>query len=85
MSVIHAIFENGVFRPTGPVDLAEATEVTFEPRTVAEADCRLTRKVEPMTPEERQKWFESVQASGSTDCLPPDSTRADIDDEDEPR
>lgn len=29
---IHAIFENGVFRPTEPVDLPENTAVEFEPR-----------------------------------------------------
>jgi predicted DNA-binding antitoxin AbrB/MazE fold protein len=29
---IHAIYENGVFRPTEPVDLPEHTEVEFEPR-----------------------------------------------------
>ena len=32
MKVIHAIFENGVFRPTEPVDLPEGSEVTVEPR-----------------------------------------------------
>ena len=30
--VIHAVFENGVFRPTEPVDLPERCEVVFEPR-----------------------------------------------------
>jgi predicted DNA-binding antitoxin AbrB/MazE fold protein len=34
MPTVHAIFENGVFRPTEPVDLEEATEVAFEPRVV---------------------------------------------------
>ena len=29
---IHAIFENGVFRPVGKVDLPEPCEVEFEPR-----------------------------------------------------
>ena len=29
---IHAIFENGVFRPLEPVDLPEQTRVEFEPR-----------------------------------------------------
>lgn len=37
MKVIHAIFENGVFRPTEPVDLPERCEVVFEPRRVNEA------------------------------------------------
>jgi predicted DNA-binding antitoxin AbrB/MazE fold protein len=34
MRVIHAVFENGVFRPTEPVDLPEGSEVEFEPRPV---------------------------------------------------
>lgn len=32
MKTVHAIFENGVFRPTGPVELPEGTTVEFEPR-----------------------------------------------------
>lgn len=35
MPTIHAIFENGVFRPLGKVPLPEACEVEFEPRVVA--------------------------------------------------
>lgn len=34
MSVVHAIFENGVFKPTDPVDLPERTQVEFEPKVV---------------------------------------------------
>ena len=34
MSKIHAVYENGVFRPTDPVDLPERCEVEFEPRLV---------------------------------------------------
>ncbi|HEY8747943.1 MAG TPA: antitoxin family protein [Tepidisphaeraceae bacterium] len=34
MSVVHAIFENGVFKPTDPVDLPERTKVEFEPKVV---------------------------------------------------
>ncbi len=34
MTTIHAIFENGVFRPTAPVALPDRTEVEFEPRVV---------------------------------------------------
>jgi predicted DNA-binding antitoxin AbrB/MazE fold protein len=33
---VHAIYENGVFRPTDSVDLPEHTPVEFEPRVVAE-------------------------------------------------
>jgi predicted DNA-binding antitoxin AbrB/MazE fold protein len=34
MPVIHAIYENGVFRPTEPVDLPESSEVEVELRPV---------------------------------------------------
>jgi len=34
MSVIHAVYENGVFRPTEPVDLPESSEVEVELRLV---------------------------------------------------
>jgi predicted DNA-binding antitoxin AbrB/MazE fold protein len=34
MDTIHAIFEDGVFRPTQPVGLPEHCEVEFEPRLV---------------------------------------------------
>lgn len=34
---IHAVYENGVFRPTTPVDLPEGFEVTIEPRGSAPA------------------------------------------------
>jgi predicted DNA-binding antitoxin AbrB/MazE fold protein len=34
MDTIHAVFENGVFRPYLPVQLPEHCEVTFEPRIV---------------------------------------------------
>lgn len=34
MKTIHAIFENGVFRPTEPVELPEASHVVFEPKLV---------------------------------------------------
>lgn len=34
MNTVHAVFENGVFRPTEKVDLPERCEVAFEPRLV---------------------------------------------------
>ena len=37
METIHAIYENGVFRPTVPVDLPEHTPVEFEPRLKVDA------------------------------------------------
>ncbi len=32
MKTVQAVYENGVFRPTGPVDLPEGCEVEFEPK-----------------------------------------------------
>ncbi len=34
MNKIHAVYENGVFRPTVPVELPEHCEVEFEPTPV---------------------------------------------------
>lgn len=34
MPKIHAIYEDGVFRPVEPVELPEHSEVEFEPRIV---------------------------------------------------
>jgi predicted DNA-binding antitoxin AbrB/MazE fold protein len=34
MKVVHAVFENGIFRPREPVELPEGSEVEFEPRLV---------------------------------------------------
>jgi len=34
MKTVHAIFADGVFRPTERVDLPEKAEVEFEPRAV---------------------------------------------------
>ena len=36
MAIVHAIYENGVFRPTQPVSLPDGAEVTFEPRAAEE-------------------------------------------------
>ena len=36
MKTVHAIFENGVFRPTEPVELPEGSSVEFEPRVSEE-------------------------------------------------
>jgi hypothetical protein len=34
MKTIHAIYENGIFRPTESVELPESCAVEFEPRVV---------------------------------------------------
>jgi predicted DNA-binding antitoxin AbrB/MazE fold protein len=33
--IVHAVYENGVFHPRGPVALPEGSEVEFEPRLIA--------------------------------------------------
>lgn len=38
MNTIHAVYENGVFRPTVRVELPEHCEVEFEPRLVHQSD-----------------------------------------------
>lgn len=38
MGPITAIFENGVFRPTAPVNLPDKCEVVFEPKVVMKCD-----------------------------------------------
>jgi predicted DNA-binding antitoxin AbrB/MazE fold protein len=35
VSTVRAVFENGVFRPSGKVDLPERCEVEFEPKIVS--------------------------------------------------
>ena len=35
MKLIHAVYEEGVFRPTETVDLPEGCEVEFEPRVAS--------------------------------------------------
>jgi predicted DNA-binding antitoxin AbrB/MazE fold protein len=37
MNTVRAVYENGVFRPTEPIDLPEHSLVEFEPRTVGDA------------------------------------------------
>lgn len=37
MKAIHAVYENGMFRPLEPVELADQCEVEFEPKVVLPA------------------------------------------------
>jgi predicted DNA-binding antitoxin AbrB/MazE fold protein len=42
---VRAIYENGVFRPTGPVNLPEKARVEFEPKVLApEGDDRAAQE-----------------------------------------
>ena len=38
MKTIHAVYEEGVFRPLDKVELAERTEVEFEPKVVGKSE-----------------------------------------------
>lgn len=38
METVHAIYENGVFRPMEPIHLPENSEVEFEPRVIKAED-----------------------------------------------
>ena len=45
MKTIHAVYENGVFRPLEAVELPDRTEVEFEPRPVAQSEDYIGRLV----------------------------------------
>lgn len=91
MTTVHAIFENGIFRPTEPVDLEEATEVAFEPRVVPAIrngeldDAHFISRPEPMTAEGLEAWLSEMASMSLGDSLPADWSRGDLYDEDEPR
>ena len=91
MATIHAIYENGVFRPTEPVALAESTEVAFEPRVIAVTgngdldDSHFISRAKPLTADERKRWMAEMALLSPGDTLPADWTRADIYEEDELR
>ena len=83
MVTIHAVFENGVFRPTVPVQLPESREVEFELRLVPPHSSALGS--EPvfisrpqLSIEEFGHKLAEMAAIGSVQSLPPDFSRADI-------
>ena len=82
MGTVHAIYENGVFKPKGPVALPEACEVEFEPRVVTPA-CGQTpfptfiSDPNP-SPEEFRRILDAMAAGPPVKTLPPDFSRDDI-------
>jgi len=50
MKTIQAVYENGVFRPVGPVDLPEHSAVEFEPRLHATTPHQEREKSKPLPP-----------------------------------
>ena len=78
MQSVHAIYENGVFKPTEPVSLPESCEVEFEPRLVNQA-------VQPVfifdpnpSPEEFRRLLDAMASRPTGKVLPPDFSREDI-------
>lgn len=82
MTTVHAVYENGVFRPTEPVALPEACEVEFEPRVVPPSVpvARVPGFVtDPNpSPEEFARLLDAMAARPAGKVLPPDFSRADI-------
>lgn len=82
-TTIHAVFENGVFRPKGPVALPEAAEVVFEPRLVsplAGASFPTFISDPNPSPEEARRLLDEMAAMGvgAAAPLPADWSRADM-------
>jgi predicted DNA-binding antitoxin AbrB/MazE fold protein len=69
MPTVHAIFENGVFRPVQPVVLPEHAEVEFEPRIISKALELETHSAEPSAEGLRSIYslLSERYASSSTD------------------
>jgi len=59
MTTIHAIFENGVFRPVEPVSLPEHSQVEFEPRVI--------EPLPQMPPDELEEVYRILGRSYDTD------------------
>lgn len=62
---IHAVYENGVFRPTEPVDLPDPCEVEFEPR-------QRTNGGVPTQPGPRVGWDDIFATKLVIGSAPPD-------------
>ncbi len=81
MGTIHAVYEDGVFKPKGPVALPDACEVEFEPRVVTPAGAAPTPRFisDPNpTPEEFRRILDAMASLPPTKVLPPDFSRDDI-------
>jgi predicted DNA-binding antitoxin AbrB/MazE fold protein len=80
---VHAIFQDGVFKPTQPVALQDGTEVTFDP-VVAEAAKgtdleRAIQRIQSRTPQQIEADRQRLLASSRPPRpLPPGKTLADV-------
>ena len=50
MKTVQAVFENGVFRPTNPVELPEHSQVEFEPRVIGTEVARQLERMRKTDP-----------------------------------
>ena len=78
---VHAVFENGVFRPTGPVALPESAEVAFEPRLVtplAGAALPMSLSDPQLTLDEFREKLREMADMSTGQSLPTDWSRADL-------
>ncbi len=69
---IHAVYENGLFRPIGPVDLPDPCEVEFEPRAVNQPSEPIGDEV-PAQADPRTAWdefFANPLVVGSAAAIP---------------
>lgn len=78
MGVIHAIYENGVFKPKEPVSLPDRSEVEFEPRLVKQPAEPIFISDPNLSVEEFEKLLDAMAARPGGKPLPPDFSRADI-------
>ena len=84
MAIIHAIYENGVFKPKGPVSLPEGAEVVFEPQaveepTALEREIAWAESLKHRTPEEIEEARRRIDArSPPPRPLPPGKTLSDM-------
>jgi hypothetical protein len=80
--MIHAIYENGVFKPREPVSLPERSEVEFEPRLVGQTepppvDSHFITHPTP-SPEEFRRILGAMASFPAGKVLPTDFSREDI-------
>lgn len=78
MQLVHAIYENGVFKTTEPVALPESCEVEFEPRLVSQPSESMFVSDPNISVEEFERLLDEMAAFTPTKVLPPDFSREDI-------
>jgi predicted DNA-binding antitoxin AbrB/MazE fold protein len=78
MPVVRAVYENGVFKPTQPVALPEATEVEFVPQVVSPTVQPAFISDPNPSPEEFRRILDAMAGRPGGKPLPPDFSRADI-------